>query len=229
MDTGNLNILLVEDDMGIAKVLEMELEHAGNKVVTAADGSSGLKLALTGDWDLILLDVMLPHLSGYEICKKVREEKDTPILLLTAKDEVQDKVFGLNLGADDYLTKPFAMEELMARINAVLRRYPSSPGSPVLKFEELIWDQQTRKVTCRGEEVNLTKREFDLLGFFLEHPNHVLTREQILENIWGYEYYGDTNVVDVYVRFLRSKLDERFKVHYFHTVRGVGYVLRTEE
>lgn len=229
MDPGGLNILLVEDDMGIAKVLEMELEHAGNEVVTAGDGINGLKLALDGSWDIILLDVMLPHLNGYEICKKIREEKDTPILLLTAKDEVQDKVFGLNLGADDYLTKPFAMEELMARINAVLRRYPSTPEVSVLRFDELVWDQQTRRVTCRGEEVILTKREFDLLGFFLQHPNHVLTREQILENIWGYEYYGDTNVVDVYVRFLRSKIDERFRVHYFHTVRGVGYVLRAGE
>ncbi|OLN32563.1 response regulator transcription factor [Desulfosporosinus metallidurans] len=174
-----LTILLIEDDRAIAKVIALELEHQGHSVRLAWDGSVGLDIASKNEWDVILLDIMLPFLNGYDVCKQIRALKNTPILLLTAKDEVQDKVFGLDLGADDYLTKPFAMDEL--------------------------------------------------LTLFMEHPNHVLSRELILENVWGFDYYGETNVVDVYVRFLRGKIDERFQVHYLHTVRGVGYVLRSED
>ena len=179
---------------------------------------------------MILLDIMLPFLNGYEVCKQIRALKNTPILLLTAKDEIQDKVLGLDLGADDYLTKPFAMDELMARIRAVLRRN----NVPVqdegrYKFRELELDAQAYQVFFTGQEVSLTKKEFELLTLFMVHPNHVLSRELILENVWGFDYYGETNVVDVYVRFLRGKIDERFAVHYLHTVRGVGYVLRTED
>lgn len=224
-----LNILLIEDDAAIAKVVQLELEHQGNRVSVASDGISGLNRALQEDWDVILLDVMLPHLNGYDICKRVRSQKETPILLLTAKDEVQDVVFGLDLGADDYLTKPFAMEELLARLRAVWRRRnPAERAVQPLKFDAITLDPQAHQVWCFGEAVSLTKKEFDLLVFFLEHPNHVLTREQILENVWGTDYFGDTNVVDVYVRFLRGKIDERFQVHYLHTVRGVGYALRHE-
>lgn len=225
-----LNILLVEDDSAIAKVITMELEYQGHRVCVASDGPSGLQLALDNAWDIILLDIMLPHLNGYDVCKQIRESKETPILILTAKDEVQDKVLGLDLGADDYLTKPFAMEELMARIRAVLRRRePKTESLPILEFGELVIDLYAYQVYYRGEDVHLTKKEFELLKFFFEHPNRVLSREQILENVWGFDYYGDTNIVDVYVRFLRSKIDQRFQVHYFHTVRGVGYVLRREE
>ncbi|MDI6812731.1 MAG: response regulator transcription factor [Desulfitobacteriaceae bacterium] len=227
----NLNILLVEDDRAIAKVVQMELEHEGHQVKLAPDGRQGLKQALEGEWDLILLDVMLPFLNGYEVCKQIRAQKDIPILLLTAKDEIQDKVFGLDLGADDYLTKPFAMEELMARIRAILRRrtMPQRTARSRLRFRELELDREAHQVYFSGKEVYLTKKEFELLAFFMEHPNHVLNREQILENVWGYDYYGDTNVVDVYLRFLRTKLDEQFHVHYLHTVRGVGYALRGED
>ncbi len=227
----SLNILLVEDDRAIAKVIQMELEHQGHQVKIALDGREGLKLALEGEWSVILLDIMLPLLNGYEVCKQVRGQKDTPILLLTAKDEIQDKVFGLDLGADDYLTKPFAMEELMARIRAVLRRRttPQLNQRHRLRFRKLELDLDAHIAYFSETEFHLTKKEFELLAFFMEHPNHVLSREQILENVWGYDYYGDTNVVDVYLRFLRTKLDEQFQVHYLHTVRGVGYALRSED
>ncbi|MBP1759205.1 MAG: response regulator with CheY-like receiver domain and winged-helix DNA-binding domain [Firmicutes bacterium] len=222
-----LNILLIEDDRGIAKVVVLELEHQGHTVSLARDGRVGLERALNNDWDVILLDIMLPFLNGYEVCKQIRMLKNTPILLLTAKDEVQDKVFGLNLGADDYLTKPFSMDELMARIRAVLRRKnPPVQAEGRLTFRELELDSQSYQVYFSGHEVALTKTEFGVLSLFMEHPNHVLSRELILENVWGFDYYGETNVVDVYVRFLRGKIDERFHVHYFHTVRGVGYALR---
>ena len=225
-----LTILLIEDDRAIAKVIAMELEHQGHSVGFAGDGSVGLDMALKNEWDVILLDIMLPFLNGYDVCKQVRVLKNTPILLLTAKDEVQDKVFGLDLGADDYLTKPFAMDELMARIRAVLRRKnPPAQIEGRLKFRELELDSQAYQVYFAGQEVCLTKKEFELLTLFMEHPNHVLSRELILENVWGFDYYGETNVVDVYVRFLRGKIDERFQVHYLHTVRGVGYVLRAED
>ncbi|GAB6171873.1 response regulator transcription factor [Paradesulfitobacterium aromaticivorans] len=224
-----LNVLLVEDDEAIAKVIKMELEHQGYRVRAAREGNSALSLALTQTWDIILLDIMLPHLSGYEICKQVRVEKDTPILLLTAKDEIQDKVFGLDLGADDYLTKPFAMEELLARMRAVMRRPHQGTPKDVLKFDALELDISAHQARFDGEGIQLTKTEFELLKFFLQHPRHVMSREQILEAIWGYDYFGDTNVVDVYMRFLRSKIDERFQTHYFQTVRGVGYVLRRDD
>lgn len=225
-----LKILLIEDDRAIAKVIQLELEHQGHQIELAADGQEGLRKALEGEWDLILLDIMLPLLNGYEVCKQVRVRKDTPILLLTAKDEVQDKVFGLDLGADDYLTKPFAMEELMARIRAVFRRKSAPPSDQRnrLTFREIELNQDTYQVFFKNREIHLTKKEFELLAFFMEHPNNVLSREQILENVWGYDYYGDTNIVDVYLRFLRSKIEEKFNVHYLQTVRGVGYALRGE-
>ncbi|MDQ7097081.1 response regulator transcription factor [Desulfosporosinus sp. PR] len=230
MPETELDILLIEDDHAIAKVIALELGHQGHRVALAADGRTGLDLALAQEWNVILLDLMLPFLNGYEICKQIRTRKDIPILLLTAKDEVQDKVFGLDLGADDYLTKPFAMDELMARIRAVLRRKnPPVKNSGHLKFRELELNTQAYQVYFKGEEVSLTKKEFELLTLFLEHPNRVLSREHILENVWGFDYYGESNAVDVYVRFLRGKIDDRFQVHYFHTVRGVGYVLRAED
>ena len=225
-----LTILLIEDDCAIAKVIVLELEHQGHSVRLAGDGRVGLDMALKDEWDVILLDIMLPFLNGYDVCKQIRALKNTPILLLTAKDEVQDKVFGLDLGADDYLTKPFAMDELMARIRAVLRRKnPPVPIEGRFKFRELELDSQAYQVYFAGQAVSLTKKEFELLTLFMEHPNHVLSRELILENVWGFDYYGETNVVDVYVRFLRGKIDDRFQVHYFQTVRGVGYVLRAED
>lgn len=226
----SLNILLIEDDRAIAKVIKMELEHQGHIVQVASDGSQGLNLALTGENDIILLDVMLPFLNGYEICKQVRAVKETPVLLLTAKDDIRDRVFGLDLGADDYLTKPFAMEELLARIRAILRRGKSSFNAQGrLKFHDLEIDSEAYQVILNNSEIHLTKKEFELLYFLMEHPNHVLSREQILEHIWGYDNAGDTNVIDVYVRFLRNKIEGANNIRYIHTVRGVGYVLRRED
>lgn len=226
----DLAVLLVEDDRTIAGLIALEFEHRGHHVSHAADGRSGLAMALGHDWDIILLDVMLPLLNGYEVCRQIRRQKSAPILLLTAKDEVQDKVYGLDLGADDYLTKPFEMEELMARIRAVLRRKNSQVQTGRrLKFRELELDSQSHQVYFGGQEIGLTKKEFELLTLFLEHPNHVLTRDVILEKVWGYDFSIETNIVDVYLRFLREKIDERFRVHYLHTLRGVGYVLRAEK
>ncbi|MHB1652169.1 MAG: response regulator transcription factor [Desulfitobacteriaceae bacterium] len=223
-------MLLVEDDRAIAKVMALELEHQGHQVSLASDGQAGLEAALGQDWDIILLDVMLPFINGFDVCRKIRAQKDTPILLLTAKDEVQDKVFGLDLGADDYMTKPFAVEELMARIRAVLRRKNPGPAKGGrLTLGELHLDEAARRVFFREQELHLTKKEFELLAFLLVNANHVLSREMILKNVWGYDYFGDTNVVDVYVRFLRGKLDDTFDVRYIQTVRGVGYVLRPEK
>lgn len=231
MDESKLKILLIEDDSAIGKVIVMELEHQGHQVFLASDGSKGLEEALNGQWDIILLDIMLPYMNGYDVCRSIRVQKDTPIIMLTAKDEVQDKVFGLDLGADDYLTKPFVIAELTARMRAVIRRKKPSAAQNghILYNQELELHEGARRVLFRGEEITLTKKEFELLAYLLIHADHVLTRDMILENVWGYDYFGDTNVVDVYVRFLRQKLDDHYGVHYLHTVRGVGYVLRAEK
>ena len=230
MDESKLRILLIEDDKAIAKVIVMELEHQGHQVFLSSDGRKGLEEALNGDWDIILLDIMLPHMNGYDVCRSIRAKKDTPVIMLTAKDEIQDKVFGLDLGADDYLTKPFVMAELTARMRAVIRRKkPSALTGHIRYNQELELDEGSRRVLFREEEITLTKKEFELLAYLLTNADHVLTREQILEHVWGYDYFGDTNVIDVYVRFLRQKLDEHYGVHYLHTVRGVGYVLRAEK
>lgn len=224
-----LQVLLVEDDRAIANVIRMELEHCGHQVSTAFDGRTGLQLCLDSDWDIVLLDVMLPFLDGYEICKNLRSSKDTPVLMLTAKDHVDNKVLGLDLGADDYLTKPFAMKELLARIYAIVRRHKGFNAElNRLKFGELELDLNSHRCYFKGDSIELTKTEFDLLELFMRHPNHVFTRDKIMENVWGYDFYGDSNVVDVYLRFLRNKIDKPFGIKYFHTVRGVGYVLRHE-
>ena len=224
-----LKILLVEDDHAIAEVIKLELEHNGHQVCTAFEGRTGLHLSLEREWDIVLLDVMLPYLDGYELCKNLRSKKDTPVLMLTAKDQVENKVLGLGLGADDYLTKPFAMEELLARINAIIRRHNRlSQHSMLLTFQELSLDLVSHQCHFRHENVELTKTEFDLLELFMKHPNQVFSRDKLMEHVWGYGFYGNSNVVDVYLKFLRNKIDKRFKVQYFHTVRGVGYVLRCE-
>lgn len=231
MDESKLKILLIEDDKAIAKVIVMELEHQGHLVLLSTDGRKGLEEALNGEWDVILLDIMLPQMNGYDVCRTIRNHKNTPLIMLTAKDEVQDKVFGLDLGADDYLTKPFVIAELTARIRAVIRRKKPSAAlnGHIVYNRELELDEASWRVLFRGEEITLTKKEFELLAYLMTHAEHVLTRDKILENVWGYDYFGDTNVVDVYVRFLRQKLDEHYGVHYLHTIRGVGYVLRAEE
>ena len=220
-------ILLVEDDERMARFVELELTHEGYTVLKAADGRTGLELALSGQADLMLLDILLPGLNGLEVLRRLRRESSLPVLLLTARDAVADKVSGLDMGADDYITKPFSIEELLARIRLTLRRQVR-PGSAdvVLTSGEVTLDPARHTVTCRGIPVDLTAREFALLQTLLENRSIVMTRDMLLQTVWGYDYAGETNIVDVYVRYLRSKIDDVFAISLIHTVRGVGYVIQ---
>ncbi|KDR96689.1 DNA-binding response regulator, OmpR family, contains REC and winged-helix (wHTH) domain [Peptoclostridium litorale DSM 5388] len=224
-------ILIVEDEKKIARFLQLELEHEGYEVESCHDGRSGLERALSGEFSLIVLDIMLPGLNGMEVCRRVRGQLDVPIIMLTAKDDTMDKVMGLDIGADDYMTKPFAIEELFARIRRLFRRSETAQReeSNVIKKGMLVLDMDSHQVTCGGEEISLTKREFDFLAYLMTNEGIALTRDQILENVWGYDFYGDTNIVDVYVRYLRSKIDNRFSKEFIHTVRGVGYLFKHEK
>ena len=220
-------ILIVEDEESIARFLELELRHEGYTVGKAADGRTGLEQALSGDFDLVLLDIMLPELSGMEVIRRLRRESQIPVIMLTARDTVMDKVAGLDMGADDYITKPFAIEELLARIRTALRKRPQSvQRQSLLTCGPVVMDVARHQVTCQGVPVELTSREFDVLKLLLENQQIVLSRETFLTRVWGYDYMGETNVVDVYIRYLRSKLDDAFGFDLIHTVRGVGYVLR---
>ena len=218
-------ILLVEDEEKLARMVELELNYEGYQVEKAFDGPRGLELALTGDFDLVLLDIMLPRMSGMEVLRRLRKESQVPVIMLTARDSVVDKVSGLDSGADDYVTKPFAIEELLARIRAALRGRGSREGA-LLTAGPLTMDVDRHQVSVQGREVELTKKEFDLLRCLLENRGRVLTREALLDSVWGFDFVGETNSVDVYIRFLRSKIDEAFGVKLIHTVRGVGYVIR---
>ena len=222
-------ILLVEDEEKLARMVELELRYEGYEVEKAFDGRTGLERALSGEHDLILLDIMLPALSGMEVLRRLRRESQVPVIMLTARDTVVDKVSGLDSGADDYITKPFAIEELLARIRAALRKRPAAQEAPRLTCGPLVMDVERHEVTVKGTEVELTRREFDLLRCLLEHKEKVLTREALLDHVWGFDFAGETNAVDVYIRFLRSKIDEKFGVKIIHTVRGVGYVIREED
>lgn len=223
-------ILIIEDEERIARFLELELQHEGYMVEKAYDGRTGLEKALEKDISLIVLDVMLPGLNGMEVCRRIRQSSEIPIIMLTAKDATMDKVMGLDTGADDYVTKPFAIEELLARIRAALKRKntPSKKSSQVLLINGLRLDLDKHTASYGNTPIELTKKEFDFLHYLMENKNMVLTRDQILERVWGYSYFGDTNVVDVYIRYLRSKIDSRFKKKFIHTVRGVGYILKDE-
>ena len=224
-------ILLVEDEEKLARMVELELQYEGYEVEKAFDGRTGLELALSGKFDLVLLDIMLPALSGMEVLRRLRKESALPVIMLTARDTVVDKVSGLDMGADDYITKPFAIEELLARIRAALRKRPAQAPEPprsLLTAGPLAMDTDRHEVTVSGESVELTRREFDLLRYLLENKEKVITRESLLDHVWGFDFVGETNAVDVYIRFLRAKIDERFGVKLIHTVRGVGYVIREE-
>lgn len=220
------SVLIIEDEPQIARVLQLELEFEGYVTKIAHTGTEGLIAFREGQWDIVLLDVMLPEMNGLEVLKRIRKDSLTPVILLTAKNEVKDKVEGLDLGANDYVTKPFEFEELLARIRAALRTSNHTKAhSNIYQFSDLTLNVDTREVK-RGERIiELTTREFDLLLHFLKNPQIVLSREQILNAVWGYDYYGDTNVVDVYIGYLRNKLDVGAKP-LIHTVRGVGYVLK---
>lgn len=225
----NQKILIVEDEVKIARFLELELKHEGYEVDQAHDGREGLNKALEKEFDMIILDIMLPSMNGIEVLRKLRQSSEVPVIMLTAKDETMDKVIGLDMGANDYVTKPFAIEELLARIRAALKRKVSqSKAANILELGSLKVDLDKYTVTYNGEAIELTKREFDLLRYFLENKNIVLTREKVLQAVWGYDYMGDTNVVDVYVRYLRGKIDDRYDKKIIHTVRGVGYLLKDE-
>lgn len=227
-------ILIVEDEAKIARFVELELKYEGYEVEIANDGRMGLDKALHAGVDLVLLDIMLPGLSGIEVCRRVRLESDIPIIMLTAKDDVTDKVAGLDMGADDYMTKPFAIEELLARIRVALNRHSKksetkeAAHSDELTFQELRLNVASHSVHYKEDELSLTKKEYELLEYLLKNKNIAVTREQLLNNVWGYEYFGDTNVVDVYIRYLRQKIDDKYGVHVINTVRGVGYIIKDE-
>ena len=221
-------ILLVEDEVKLARFVELELSHEGYAVDKAFDGRAGLELAQANDYSLILLDVMLPGLSGLEVLRRLRREKQTPVILVTARDAVMDKVTGLDMGADDYITKPFEIEELLARIRVATRRHAAAkPAQQEMLVSGILQlSPAGRTVTLNGEDIPLTQREFELLMTLMENRDIVLSREKLLDKVWGYDYVGETNVVDVYIRYLRSKIDDRCGMKFLHTVRGVGYVFR---
>ncbi|HEX3012363.1 MAG TPA: response regulator transcription factor [Syntrophomonadaceae bacterium] len=229
MESDAKTIFIVEDEFKIARFLQMELEHEGFKTLTEQDGRKALDRIVQENADLILLDLMLPGMDGMEICRRLREFSAIPIIMLTARDEVADIVQGLDNGADDYLTKPFAMQELLARIRALFRKQEkqgSIANANELRFKNLVLYPYRHEVTVDGQPVELTKKEYDLLEYMIQNKYVVLKREKILEEVWGFSYMGDTNVVDVYIRYLRKKLDEHFGEKYIHTVRGVGYVVK---
>lgn len=223
-------ILIVEDEKSIARVLELELKFEGYETGVAHTGSEGLIQFREGEWDLVLLDLMLPEIHGLDVLKRIRSANSAiPVILLTAKNEVKDKVAGLDLGANDYVTKPFEIEELLARIRACLRLSNSHGNSELHRFLELEMNEGTRDVKRSGRMIELTPREFDLLLYLIKNPQQVLSREQVLNAVWGYDYYGDTNVIDVYIRYLRKKVDAGERSTYIQTVRGVGYVLKEQD
>ncbi|MDP4143638.1 MAG: response regulator transcription factor [Bacillota bacterium] len=222
-------VLIIEDEKQMAMLIQMELNHEGYKVDIENDGMQGLNRIKNEKYDLILLDLMLPGLDGIEICRRVREFSDVPIIMLTAKGDIADRVMGLDTGADDYLTKPFAIEELLARIRVIRRKNIQRDKDNELKVDNLVMNGETHEVTRGGRKIELTKREYDLLETLLINKNIVLTREQLIEKAWGFDYEGDTNVVDVFIRYLRSKIDDEFERKLIATVRGVGYVIKGEK
>ena len=230
-----MKILIIEDEKKIARFLELELKHEGYDVITAFDGRSGLDSALKDQPDLLILDLMLPELSGIEVCRRLRHVSDIPIIMLTAKDDVSDKVMGLDMGADDYMTKPFAIEELLARIRVALKKKnmdgnrTENAEKHCLKAGPIVVDTASWQVHVNGEPVSLTKKEFDTLRYLIEHRNTAVTRDQLMNEVWGYDYIGDSNIVDVYIRYLRHKIDDQFQIKTIHTIRSVGYMFSYED
>ena len=226
-------ILIIEDEYNIARFLQLELEHEGYEVGISHDGREGLDKACSDYFDLLILDVMLPSLNGVEVLRRLRQKSDMPVVMLTAKDEMNDKILGLDIGADDYMTKPFAIEELLARIRVIFKRIDNYKASKpqndsILRIKGVNLDIERYTVTYKEKNIDLTKREFELLKYMMQNKNLVITREMILAKVWGYEYMGDTNVVDVYIRYLRSKIDDQFGIKLIHTIRGVGYQIKDE-
>ncbi|CAM3993503.1 response regulator transcription factor [Catellicoccus marimammalium] len=227
-------ILIIEDEKNLARFVVLELKHEGYETEVHYNGRTGLEAALNEDWDAILLDLMLPELNGLEVCRRIRQVKDTPIIMMTARDSVIDRVSGLDHGADDYIVKPFAIEELLARLRALLRRIDIEVDKNVhkkttLTYRDLVVEKENRIVRRNNEIIELTKREYELLVMLMENVNVVLSREVLLKNVWGYESVSETNVVDVYIRYLRNKIDVYGAESYIQTIRGTGYVMRTNE
>ena len=223
-DTAKRKILIVEDDVQIAKVLRLELEHEGFEVEVCGDGASAIERALKGP-DLIIRDLLLPRIDGLEVCRRVRRHSSVPIIMLTAKDAVPDRITGLDTGANDYLSKPFSIDELLARIRVQLRE--REPGERVLSIKDLMLNRDTHEVTRGGRSVGLTAKEFSLLEFLMMYPNKVHTRDEIFNSVWGSDFLGESNLIDVYIRYLRNKVDDAADEKLIQTIRGVGYALRT--
>ncbi|MBP1932869.1 response regulator transcription factor [Ammoniphilus resinae] len=229
----NMNkIFIIEDEGKIARVLALELQYEGYETMVEGDGKKGLEIGIQEEWDLMILDVMLPSMSGLEVLRKIRGAGiHKPIILLTARDSIPDKVSGLDFGANDYMTKPFAIEELLARIRSLLR-YSSQieqKEADTVSFQDLYIDTKTRNVKRGDSEIDLTPREFDLLLYLTKNAGEVLSREKLLAEVWGYDFMGDTNIVDVYIRYLRQKIDKGFSPKLIHTKRGIGYVLKDKD
>lgn len=231
-DEQNIKVLIIEDEKNLARFVELELKHEGYQTKICYDGRTGLEAALNEDWDVILLDLMLPELNGLEVTRRIRPLKDTPIIIMTARDSVIDRVSGLDQGADDYIVKPFAIEELLARLRALFRRINhedehKNAQQAVVKYRDLVVEKSSRIVKRGDDIINLTKREFELLLFLMENVNMVLSRDVLLDQVWDYKSDVETNVVDVYIRYIRNKIDRPGQESYIQTVRGTGYVMRT--
>ncbi|MFD0896182.1 response regulator transcription factor [Loigolactobacillus binensis] len=225
-------VLIIEDEKNLARFVELELKHEGYETTVHYNGRTGLDAALNNDWDAILLDLMLPELNGLEVCRRVRQVKNTPIIMMTARDSVIDRVSGLDHGADDYIVKPFAIEELLARLRALLRRIDiegeqNNAKQTTVSYRDLQIEKENRVVKRGSETIDLTKREYELLLTLMENVNVVLGRDVLLNKVWGYESEVETNVVDVYIRYLRNKIDRKGEESYIQTVRGTGYVMRS--
>ncbi|HEQ8341730.1 TPA: two-component system response regulator CovR [Streptococcus pyogenes] len=222
-------ILIIEDEKNLARFVSLELQHEGYEVIVEVNGREGLETALEKEFDLILLDLMLPEMDGFEVTRRLQTEKTTYIMMMTARDSIMDVVAGLDRGADDYIVKPFAIEELLARIRAIFRRQDIESEKKVPSqgiYRDLVLNPQNRSVNRGDDEISLTKREYDLLNILMTNMNRVMTLEELLSNVWKYEEAVETNVVDVYIRYLRGKIDIPGKESYIQTVRGMGYVIR---
>jgi DNA-binding response OmpR family regulator len=220
-----MRVLVIEDEPRVGRIVQRALEHDRHTVDVATDGADGLEQASSGTFDAVVLDVLLPTMNGLEVCRRLRARKvSTPILMLTARDAVEQRVEGLDAGADDYLTKPFAVAELQARVRALLRRHADSENE-VLVADDLVLDKASHRVTRSGVELELSKREFELLEYLLRNKGRVLTRQQILDHVWGYDFDPNTNIVDIYVHYLRKKLEDNYQKRLLKTVRGIGYAI----
>lgn len=232
-DTKKHRVLIIEDEKNLARFVDLELQHEGYETAICHDGRKGLETALNQEWDVILLDLMLPELNGLEVCRRIRPIKDIPIIIMTARDSVIDRVSGLDQGADDYIVKPFAIEELLARLRALFRRIDhnkeekNQSQQSSVKYRNLVIEKKGRIVKRDDQVIDLTKREYELLLYLMENLNTVMSREVLLDKVWGYKTEVETNVVDVYIRYLRNKIDVPGKDSYIQTVRGTGYVMRT--